>query len=44
LGRKQIFIKDAIVQGEDHASFIYALDDADLPLFFHIDPTNANDR
>jgi hypothetical protein len=39
---KQIFIKDAVVTGGDHASFIYLLDTPTSPLFYHIDATNVN--
>jgi hypothetical protein len=41
---KQIFIKDAVIRGGDHASFVYALDDADSPLLFHIVATNVDGR
>lgn len=42
--KNQFFIKDAVIRGEDHASFVYVIGDADSTLLCHIDAANVGGR
>lgn len=40
----QFFIKDAVVRGGNHASFVSVLDEADSTVIYHIDATDVDGR
>jgi hypothetical protein len=42
--KDKIFIKHAVIRGENHASFVYVFDNPDSSLFYHMDVTRVDGR